>query len=63
MADIPTPQFADLTAIARDVISAHEAISEGIATHAEKHHAAQEQQRVKLEADRRLTGGILEQKQ
>lgn len=61
MADIPTPKFADLTAIARDIISAHQAVTEGIATHAEKHHADQEQQRVKLEADRRLKGGGAEQ--
>lgn len=59
MPDIPQPKFTDLTAVAEDLISAHTAVAEGIAAHAQKHEVTIDARRRKLEAERKLQAGIV----
>lgn len=58
MADIPQTDFTDLSKMARALISAHTAVREGIATHAEKHEVATDAKRRKLESELGLKGNM-----
>jgi hypothetical protein len=58
MPDIPQPAFTKLENLARDLISAHAAVREGIATHAETEAAQRDAARRKLEATRKLNANM-----
>lgn len=53
--NIPQTTYTDLGKIAQDLVSAHAAVSEGIATHAQKQAAAKDAKRRQAEAERKLT--------
>lgn len=55
MAIIPEPEHINLETHLTRVITAHEAVKLGIATHAQKEHAARDEKRRELEAERKLT--------
>jgi hypothetical protein len=57
MADLPPTEYQDMQVALRSVISAHQAVSQGIATHAEKERLARDQRRAELEAQRKLQAG------
>lgn len=56
MSDLPPVSYIPLTATLQDVLTAHEAIRAGIATHAEKEHGRRLQARRELQAADRLRG-------
>ena len=53
-----TPLYADMKRALASAVSAHQAIMEGIATHAEKHTAALDQARKDAEHEQRISDGI-----
>jgi hypothetical protein len=54
MADLPKMPYIDLLGAMKKVLSAHEAVQLGIATHAQKEADRKQQQYHKLEASKRL---------
>lgn len=54
MTDIKRPVYTDLTRPLKKIISAHDAVLLGIATHAEKEQAAREKRAHKLQLERKL---------
>lgn len=58
MTDIPTIKKVTLSAPARELLTATEAVRQSIATHAEKHVAARREIRAKLEETRKLQGKL-----
>lgn len=58
MTDIPKVTPVKLSGKARDMISAAQAVRDGIATHAETHRAAMQKARAKREEDRKLQAGV-----
>lgn len=54
MAGIPQVKYTDLAKLAGDVVEAHTAVAEGIATHAQKQAAAKDERRREAEANRKL---------
>lgn len=61
MAKIVTVNSSDLRTVMRELTSAHEAITEGIATHAEKHRAKLEAARHAAEQTAQINEGIKRQ--
>jgi hypothetical protein len=57
MALVPEPEHVNLPAHLTTVLTAHEAVTEGIATHAQKEVAARDERRRKAEAQRKLAEG------
>lgn len=57
MTDIPEPEHIVLSGHLVNVVSAHEAVAAGIATHAQKETAARDQRRREAEAMRKLQAG------
>lgn len=57
MTDIPEPEHVVLTPHLTAVATAHEAVAEGIATHAQKETAARDERRRALEVTRKLQAG------
>ncbi len=55
MLPIPEPEHVNLPAHLATVLTAHEAVAEGIADHAQKETAARDERRRKAEAQRKLT--------
>lgn len=58
MAKVPVTSYAKLIATIRDMESAHDAIRDGVATHAQKHEAELLARRKKLENDAAIESGI-----
>lgn len=58
MAKLVGPHVKNLTAAIREVISAHQAIVEGIATHAEKHEQALVTKRGQVRVQHAISEGI-----
>lgn len=58
MAEIKLALYADMRKAMNDAISAHEAIAEGIATHAEKHAAEIDQARKNVTINQRISEGV-----
>jgi hypothetical protein len=56
MAELPPTSYIALNVPLQDVLSAHDKLREGIATHAEKEKARRQQARRELAAQRRLEG-------
>lgn len=54
----PKPPYINLKKQVQKAISAHEAVHEGIATHAEKETASREEAMHKLRAGRGVTGEL-----
>ena len=51
MTDIPKIPFTPLDASIRKVVSAHTAVTQGIATHAEKEHARRQAHHAKMHSE------------
>jgi hypothetical protein len=58
MPDIPVIKKATLGKHSRELLTATEAVRQGIATHAEKHVAAMRAMRAKLEEQRKLARSV-----
>lgn len=54
MTDVHIPKIRNEATVLRDTVTAHAAVMQGIATHAEKHSAARLEALHKLEAERKL---------
>lgn len=61
MTDIPEPEHVNLTNHLARVITAHEAVTLGIATHAQKETVARDERRREAEAMRKLQAGASDQ--
>lgn len=61
MADLNLPKMTDLSNAIRKTLSAHRAVLEGIATHAERHRAALEAARHEAEQQAKIKEGIKRQ--
>lgn len=57
MSDLEKPSYVALLESARAAVSAHEAVVQGIATHAEKHQAARQAADHKAEMTAKLNAG------
>ncbi len=58
MTDMPKVRKATLAAVSRELLTATEAVQEGIATHAEKHTASRRAAHARLEETRKLARNI-----
>lgn len=58
MATAPATGYGKLVAVMRRMESAHAAIRDGIATHAQKHEAAMLARRKSMEVDHAIQSGI-----
>lgn len=58
MSDIPEPEHVVLANHLGRVVTAHDAVAAGIATHAQKETARRDEARRKLEAQRKLEAGM-----
>lgn len=59
MADIPEPEHVVLAGHLSAVATAHQAVAEGIATHAQKEAVARDKRRREAEAERKLQAGTV----
>lgn len=59
MTDVKKPVYTDLTRPLKRIVSAHDAVLLGIATHAEKERNTRETAARKLEAERKLHASIV----
>jgi hypothetical protein len=59
--DIPEPEHVNIGEHLTRVVTAAEAVREGIATHVEKHRVAREEHQAKLEAQRKLEHASISQ--
>lgn len=57
MTDIPEPEHVVLASHLTPVLTAHEAVAKGIATHAQKETARRDERRREAEAMRKLQAG------
>ena len=58
MAGPTTTAYTDLTRSLSEIVSAHQAVIDGVADHAQKHEAERQAAYHKLEAERKLTAGV-----
>jgi hypothetical protein len=56
MPDLPSVSYASLQDALQSAVSAHQAVSEGIGTHAQREAARKDKRRRELEAQNRLEG-------
>lgn len=61
MANVPLIRLTDLQEAVRDVISAREAVRQGIADHAEKRRVAMQELRHEVERQAKISDGIKRQ--